>query len=339
MNLTLKKGQFTAIIGDVGSGKSSVLSTLIGDLRHLGEDFATVTDEGATLTTEVKRQLSDNGFQKKFDKETAPVVIPNNISYTQQTPWIQNKTIRENIVAFGPPIEDNMEKYKHVIKICELKRDLQTALKAGDKTEIGEKGINLSGGQKARIGLARSVYADTDVYLMDDPLSALDANVKKSIFENVFREELFDKTRILVTHAIDFVPFVDYVVVMDKGKVLLEGKYSDIENHEYMQSLMESHEQNTKTNTAVNAEHAVVERADEMSDFDPDENDNQGEGKMMSNENDEVIQVNFSTYYRYFIEYYGGWRFVFTSQIAMLLFLTSQFLENYIVGSWADDPK
>lgn len=233
-----------------------------------------------------------------------------------------------------------MDRYKHVIKICELKRDLQTALKAGDRTEIGEKGINLSGGQKARIGLARSVYADTDVYLMDDPLSALDANVKKSIFENVFRGELWDKTRILVTHAIDFLPFVDNIVVMHQGKVLLEGKYSDIESHEYMQALLDSHEQNAQTNTAINAEKAVVKSASEISDFDPDAKQlEQGEGKMMSNENDEVIQVNFGTYKRYFLEYYGGWRFVFTSQLAMILFLTSQFMENYIVGAWADDPK
>lgn len=106
------------------------------------------------------------------------------------------------------PLEFNRDYYKRVIKICELKRDLEI-LPAGDKTEIGEKGINLSGGQKARIGLARAVYSESDIYLMDDPISALDANVKKKIFQNVFMTELTGKTRILVTHAIDFVHLVD----------------------------------------------------------------------------------------------------------------------------------
>lgn len=87
-------------------------------------------------------------------------------------------------------------------------------LPAGDKTEIGEKGINLSGGQKARIGLARAVYADTQVYLMDDPVSALDANVKKKIFKHVFLDKFKEKTRVLVTHAIDFLHLVDSIILL-----------------------------------------------------------------------------------------------------------------------------
>lgn len=100
------------------------------------------------------------------------------MSYSQQIPWIQNKSIRENIL-FGLPYDD--AKYKNTIKICELTRDLEI-LPNLDETEIGEKGINLSGGQKARISLARAVYADHDLVLLDDPISALDANVKKKIF-------------------------------------------------------------------------------------------------------------------------------------------------------------
>lgn len=94
-------------------------------------------------------------------------------------------------------------------------------LPAGDETEIGEKGINLSGGQKARVGLARAIYANKDLILMDDPISALDANVKKSIFEKVMLEHLKYKTRILVTHAVDFLSLVDRVVVMKEGQIIL----------------------------------------------------------------------------------------------------------------------
>jgi len=109
-------------------------------------------------------------------------------------------TIKENIL-FG--YEFVKEKYERVIKICELKRDLEI-LPSGDETLIGEKGINLSGGQKARISLARAAYSDADIYLMDDPLSALDSHAKKNIFQNLFLDFLKDKTRILVTHAVDF---------------------------------------------------------------------------------------------------------------------------------------
>lgn len=139
------------------------------------------------------------------------------LSYSQQIPWIQNKSIRENIL-FG--LEYDQAKYEETIKICELTRDLEI-LPNLDETEIGEKGINLSGGQKARVSLARAVYADRDLVLLDDPISALDANVKKKIFENVLLNHLKSKTIILVTHAIDFLHLVDRIVVLKEGEVVL----------------------------------------------------------------------------------------------------------------------
>ena len=104
--------------------------------------------------------------------------------------------------------------------MCELTRDLEI-LPAGDMTEIGEKGINLSGGQKARVSLARAVYADKEIILMDDPISALDANVKKKIFQNVFMGQLKNKTRVLVTHAVDFLHLVDNIILFKEGQVIL----------------------------------------------------------------------------------------------------------------------
>jgi len=89
----------------------------------------------------------------------------------------------------------------------------------GDYAEIGEKGINLSGGQKARLGLARSVYQEKDIYLLDDPISALDAHVRKNIINNVIGGVLKNKTRILVTHAIDFIHLADHIVIMDQGRI------------------------------------------------------------------------------------------------------------------------
>jgi ABC-type bacteriocin/lantibiotic exporter with double-glycine peptidase domain len=123
---------------------------------------------------------------------------------------------------FGLPYEKS--KYDETVEICQLKRDLEI-LPARDQTEIGEKGINLSGGQKARVSLARAVYADKSIILMDDPISALDANVKKKIFKKVFMEKFKGKTVVLVTHAVDFLKHVDTIILLNKGEIVLKGSY------------------------------------------------------------------------------------------------------------------
>jgi ABC-type multidrug transport system fused ATPase/permease subunit len=159
-----------------------------------------------------------------------PVEINGELAYVQQSPWIQNKTIRDNIL-YGLPLDK--ERYVDTIRLCELERDLEI-LPAGDQTEIGEKGINLSGGQKARIGLARAVYTTRDIFLMDDPISALDANVRKKIFMNVILDQLQGKTRLLVTHAIDFVHLADRIILMDKGRIVEQGPFEKlIENAKF----------------------------------------------------------------------------------------------------------
>mmetsp|Transcript_29533 Transcript_29533/g.39949 ORF Transcript_29533/g.39949 Transcript_29533/m.39949 type:complete len:146 (+) Transcript_29533:1428-1865(+) len=132
--------------------------------------------------------------------------------------------------------------YNETINICQLAKDLDL-MEDGDLTEIGEKGINLSGGQKARLGLARAVYANKDIILMDDPVSALDAQVKKKIFKEVFMGKLKDKTRVLVTHAIDFLSVSDSIILLDKGKVVLKGHYEEVKDNEYLVKLMKIHQQ------------------------------------------------------------------------------------------------
>ena len=124
-----------------------------------------------------------------------------------------NKSIKDNIL-FGHDFEPS--RYRETIRICQLERDLEV-LPGGDMTEIGEKGINLSGGQKGRLALARAVYANRDLILMDDPISALDADVKKKIFKRVFLKKFARKTRVLVTHAVDFLHLVDRIIVIKHG--------------------------------------------------------------------------------------------------------------------------
>ena len=128
-------------------------------------------------------------------------------------------------------------KYLETIRICEMESDLEM-LQAGDLTEIGLKGINLSGGQKARISLARAVYSDKDIYLMDDPISALDATVRKYIINNVLCKSLADKTRVLVTHAIDFIHLADMIVIMEEGRIIKNGTYEELKSSEELKSLL-----------------------------------------------------------------------------------------------------
>ena len=145
--------------------------------------------------------------------------ITGSVSLIEQNPWILNQTIRNNIL-FGQNLDS--QKYNETIEICQLARDL-SILPGGDLTQIGEKGINLSGGQKARVSIARAVYANHDIVLMDDPLSALDAHVKKEIFEKVICHKLKDKTRLLATHAVDILDRVDKIIVIDQGRIIHQG--------------------------------------------------------------------------------------------------------------------
>lgn len=185
IKLSVNKGEFVCIIGDVGSGKSSLLQSIIGDLIYIPQSEI---DEFGGLDHEATQEELETLKKKLLDPKLLansterPIKLRGSVSYVEQGSWIQNKTILDNIL-FNVPYD--AKRYAQTIKACQLERDLEI-LPAGDMTEIGEKGINLSGGQKARISLARAVYANSDIIMMDDPISALDANVRKKIFKHVF---------------------------------------------------------------------------------------------------------------------------------------------------------
>lgn len=143
-----------------------------------------------------------------------------------QQAWIQNASLQNNVL-FGKSLNKSL--YDRVIEACALNPDLKV-LPAGDQTEIGEKGINLSGGQKQRVALARAVYNDSDVYFLDDPLSAVDSHVGKHIFENVIGSNglLKKKTRVLVTHGITYLPEVDNIIVLQDGEITEVGTYKQL---------------------------------------------------------------------------------------------------------------
>ena len=139
-------------------------------------------------------------------------------------------SLRKNIL-FGEKF--NKRRYVKTVDACQLEADLKL-MPAGDRTEIGERGVTLSGGQKARLSLARAVYHKSDIMLMDDPISALDADVRKKVFQRVFQGILSNKTRILVTHSVDFLHLADKIVIMKDGQVKAQGSFESLKFDPYL---------------------------------------------------------------------------------------------------------
>ncbi|XP_013718236.2 ABC transporter C family member 8 isoform X1 [Brassica napus] len=190
INLEIKNGQKVAVCGPVGAGKSSLLHAVLGEIP----------------------------------KVSGTVKVSGSIAYVSQTSWIQSGTIRDNIL-YGKPME--IRRYNAAIKACALDKDIND-FGHGDLTEIGQRGLNLSGGQKQRIQLARAVYADADVYLLDDPFSAVDAHTAGVLFHKCVEDSLREKTVILVTHQVEFLSEVDQILVMEEGRITQLGKYEEL---------------------------------------------------------------------------------------------------------------
>lgn len=194
INLRIPDGHLTAFVGRIGQGKSSLMSAIMGEMYKLH----------------------------------GSVTVYGDLAYVPQQAWIINATVRDNIL-FGKTFDQ--DKYDRVIYASGLRPDLEM-LSAGDQTEIGERGINLSGGQKQRVSLARAAYQDADIYILDDPLSAVDAHVDQHLWQNLLGPEglLKDKTRLLVTHGIHHLENVDQIVVLKDGVVSETGEYQHLMN-------------------------------------------------------------------------------------------------------------
>ncbi|XP_060779435.1 multidrug resistance-associated protein 5 isoform X2 [Neoarius graeffei] len=192
IDLSIQKGKLVGICGSVGSGKTSLISAILGQMTLL---------EGTVATD-------------------------GNFAYVAQQAWILNATLRENIL-FGKDYEE--ERYQAVLSACSLRLDL-ALLPNSDLTEIGERGANLSGGQRQRISLARALYSDRDIYILDDPLSALDTHVSNHIFNNAIKKQLRGKTIIFVTHQLQYLVDCDEVIFMREGSITEKGSHEDLMN-------------------------------------------------------------------------------------------------------------
>uniref|UniRef100_A0A8C1T0T9 ATP-binding cassette sub-family C member 5 n=1 Tax=Cyprinus carpio TaxID=7962 RepID=A0A8C1T0T9_CYPCA len=187
IDLCIRKGSLVGVCGGVGSGKSSLLSALLGQMTLLG----------------------------------GSVAVNGDFAYVAQQAWILNDSLRENILFGKKYIE---EKYNAVLEACCLFPDI-IELPYGDMTEIGERGANLSGGQRQRVSLARALYSERPVLLLDDPLSAVDTHVGSHLFHSAIRHTAKSRTVIFVTHQLQFLPECDEVVLMKDGQIAEHGSH------------------------------------------------------------------------------------------------------------------
>uniref|UniRef100_A0A8C9ZNG8 Multidrug resistance-associated protein 1 n=1 Tax=Sander lucioperca TaxID=283035 RepID=A0A8C9ZNG8_SANLU len=307
LNVCIPEGSLVAVVGHVGSGKSSLLSALLGEMEKL---------EGS-------------------------VAVKGSVAYVSQQAWIQNSTLKDNIL-FGQ--ERREAWYQRVVEACALQPDLEI-LPAGDETEIGEKGVNLSGGQKQRVSLARAVYCDRAVYLLDDPLSAVDAHVGKHIFDQVIGPQglLKDKTRVLVTHGLSYLPQADLILVLVEGQITEMGSYQHVVATqgafaEFLRTYaaVEQTDNNSETGTpGVSSVSKLPQTAEENKVLSKKAKDPEV-GKLMEADKASTGQVKLSVFWAY-LKAIG----VLLSCISLLLFIghhMASLFSNYWLSLWTDDP-
>ncbi|XP_068938920.1 ATP-binding cassette sub-family C member 12 isoform X2 [Petaurus breviceps papuanus] len=327
ISLTVKKGKVLGICGNVGSGKSSLISAILGQM-----------------------QLWDGS-----------VAVNGTVAYVSQQAWIFHGNMRENIL-FGEKFDS--QRYQHAVKVCGLQQDLKN-LPYGDLTEIGERGLNLSGGQKQRISLARAVYANREIYLLDDPLSAVDAHVGKQIFEECIKKALKGKTMVLVTHQLQFLEFCDEVVLLEDGEICEKGthkelmlkrgqyarmvhnlrglQFKDPENI-YNEAMMEAQKENQRDQAAKGEENAGIlalaphdekdEGKEPDTDLDPLDT-KVPTHQLIQTETSQEGSVTWRTYHTY-IKAAGGYILSISVVFLFFLMIGSSAFSNLWLGYWLD---
>eukprot|EP00094_Tigriopus_californicus_P010393 TCALIF_10025-PA protein Name:"Similar to ABCC5 Multidrug resistance-associated protein 5 (Homo sapiens)" AED:0.10 eAED:0.10 QI:113/0.84/0.78/0.92/0.76/0.71/14/0/1294 len=312
IDLEVEEGTLLGIAGPIGSGKSSLLSAIMGEMKQL----------------------------------TGDLKIRGSLALVSQQAWIFNGTLRDNILM-GSAYEK--DRYKSILRACTLETDLEL-LANGDLTEIGERGVNLSGGQKQRVNLARALYADLDIYLLDDPLSAVDARVAKRIFYGCVLKELKakGKTVLLVTHGIQFLEKCDQVVYMSNGTILERGTHSDLMSRDDGHYLhMSTFDQSQKGGRNRGVSECLLDDAKPVNDpahekprsasitsGTADETD-ATKGQFMSDEAD-VVNAGWGVLLNYF-QACGGLGIMFMLFLAILAFSLARLFTSIWLQIWLDN--
>ena len=327
LNLEIKKGELIAIIGETGSGKTCLINSLLGSIDPY------------------------------FNKQN--FIINGNFSYASQNPWIINETIRNNILFFQ---EFNSKRYEKILNLCQLETDLNY-FPAGDYTEIGGNGTNISGGQKSRINLARCVYRNSDIYLLDDPISSVDAIVSQNIFDQLFVDFLKDKTRIIVTNDIKNLEKFDKIVFIERGKCIFQGEFKELEKldffkefkkYKYTSKLNDNNnnnndnEINTKINNVgnnniINEENNIHKIKKKEHTFSEEialiqKENYKKKGKLTSEEEQSKGRVNLSIYNK-FIILLGGYIRAFTIIIIAIIWQVTKVNANIFLTNWSEGNR
>lgn len=299
IDLSFPAGELSVISGKTGTGKSLILSALIGEVDLL---------EGKIFVPPTASPF------ERHDHKAHPGnwILPGSVAFVAQTPWLESASLRDNIL-FGLPFVE--ARYQKVLEVCALKKDLEI-LTDGDKTELGANGINLSGGQKWRITLARAVYSRAEILIMDDIFSAVDAHVGRQILDKCIGGDICKgRTRILVTHHVGLVePLTKYLVELGEGTVLQAGLTSELEEDgtlEQIKSREEPHEQEVgESSTAVSSEEISVTEApkDDETQAPLDTSKGTDAKKFVQEETREKGTVKTHVYLTY-IKDCGGWPF------------------------------
>lgn len=290
INLSIGKGELIFIVGEVGSGKTSLFHSILGNMHP---------------------------------SKSSKITINGSISYVSQIPWIQNESLKNNILFYK---EYNEEQYNKAIEAAILKRDLEILIK-GDLTEIGEKGINLSGGQKMRVALARSVYADKDIYLFDEPFGALDANVSIQVMDECINKTLKNKTRLVITHNLNFLTYADRIIYMKEGKVQFIGKYNELIKEDYYKSFLSSKKE-TSNNKKVEREKSNHKETQKVQNNIQKEITHPHQKHMAQNKS-----LNLKTIMKY-IKLNGGARFFFFIIINAIIWQICRGANDIWLGNW-----
>ncbi|XP_059433997.1 ABC transporter C family member 10-like [Corylus avellana] len=303
INLEVRPGEKVAICGEVGSGKSTLLAAILGEVPKI----------------------------------QGTIKVCGKISYVSQTAWIQNGTIQENIL-FGSGMDS--ERYRETLERCSLVKDIEL-LPFGDLTEIGERGINLSGGQKQRVQLARALYQNADIFLLDDPFSALDAHTAMTLFNEYVLGALSGKTVLLVTHQVDFLPAFDSVLFMSDGEIQQEGPYHRLlASSKEFQNLVNAHKE-----TAGSERLAAVSSAQRHGTTSREIRKTYVEKELKAGKSDQLIKqeereigdMGFKPYMQYLNQSKGFLYFTMAS-ISHLIFAIGLILQNSWMAAKVDNP-
>lgn len=304
ISLEVRMGEKIAVCGEVGSGKSTLLAAILGEVPNV------------------------QGSIQVFGK----------IAYVSQVAWIQTGTIQDNIL-FGSPMDK--QRYHDTLERCSLAKDLEL-FPYGDLTEIGERGVNLSGGQKQRIQLARALYQNADIYLLDDPFSAVDAHTASSLFNDYVMEALSEKAVILVTHQVDFLPAFNSVLLMADGEIVQAAPYHQLlaSSHQF-QDLVNAHKETAGSGSVADVtsseKHGKSSRDIKKSYVEKEPKESEGD-QLIKKEEREKGDIGLKPYKQYLTQD-KGFIFFGMAVLAHVIFVSGQILQNSWMAASVDDPE